>query len=132
MNRRLTMLLLALSVSFTAGAQSMGSNPTITVLPDRYVVASRTYSDLGRLEDAVRALRPAQLTLDACGPRETRALLGAAHRFRDLPIHIRPLSVAEDSACSPPAFTHARVGAGSGPTGIDEQAVSAYWNELAP
>ena len=77
MKRQATALLLGLTFSAGALAQSATATATVTVLPDRYVFAGRAYEDLGRLEDAVRAARPAALAMDSCGPRETRALLAA-------------------------------------------------------
>jgi hypothetical protein len=132
MNRRLIVTLLGLSLAGTAGAQSSAGTATITVLPDHYVLAGRAYNDLHRLEDAVRALRPKDIALDSCGPRETRLLVAAAHRFRDLPTRFRFLSLSEADACSPPVFTSANVGTSRGPTGIDDRAVSEYWNALLP
>ena len=131
MNRRIIVTLVGLSFAGTAGAQSSVGTATITVLPDHYVLTGRAYNDLHRLEEAVRALRPKDIALDSCGPRETR-VLAAAHRFRDLPTRIRFLTISEDDACSPPVFTPANVGAGGGPTGIDDRAVSEYWAGLLP
>jgi hypothetical protein len=132
MNRRPIVTLLSLSLAGTAAAQSSAGTATITVLPDYYVLAGRPYNDLYRLEDAVRARRPKGILLNSCGPRETRVMVAAAHRFRDLPTRIRFLSISEDDACSPPVFTPANLGASQGPTGIDDRAVSEYWNALLP
>jgi hypothetical protein len=132
MDRRFTVALLGLFFAGTVGAQSSVVTATITVLPGHYVVAGRAYNDLYRLEDAVRALRPKDIALDSCGPRETRILAAAAHRFRDLPTRIRFLTISEDDVCSPLIVTAASLGPGSSPTGIDDRAVSEYWASLLP
>ena len=132
MNRRSIVLLLGLLLASTAGAQFTTGTVTVIVLPDHYVLAGRAYHDLHRLEDAVRALRPKNMVLDACGPRETRAMVAAAHRFRDLPTRIRSLSLSEDTACSRPTLMSASLRTSGGPTGIDDRAVSEYWSGLRP
>lgn len=132
MNRRLIVTLLGLSLAGSAGAQSSADTVTITVLPNHYVLAGRAYNDLYRLEDAVRALRPKDIALHSCGPRETRVTVAAAHRFRDLPTRIRFLSLTGDKACSRPVLTPANLDAGGAPTGIDDRAISEYWSALLP
>lgn len=132
MNRQAIALSLGLTLAGTTLAQATVGTATITVLPDHYVFAGRVYDDLGRLEDAVRALRPNDIALNSCGPRETRVMVAAAHRLRDLPTRIHFLNVAEDAACSPPAISPARLAKTGGPTGIDDRAVSEYWYVLLP
>ena len=132
MKRRPIVLLLGVLLASSASAQSSPGTVMITVLPDHYVLAGRVYNDLHRLEDAVRALRPKSMVLDACGPRETRAMVAAAHRFRDLPTRIRSLSLSQDAACSPPTLVSASLRTSGGPTGIDDRAVSEYWSGLRP
>ena len=132
MNRLLIVTLLGFSLAGTAAAQSSPGTVTIIVLPSHYVMAGGTYNDLYRLEDAVRTMRPKYIALDSCGPRETRALVAATHRFRDLPTGIRFLNISADDTCSPSVFTPANLDASGGPTGIDDRAISEYWSALLP
>jgi hypothetical protein len=132
MKRRIIVTVLGLSLAGAAGVQSAVGTATITVLPDHYVLAGRVYNDLHRLEDAVRALRPTDIMLDSCGPRETRVMMAAAHRFRDLRTRIRFLSISESDVCSPPVLTSVNLEASRGPSGIDDRAVSEYWGGLLP
>ncbi|HEU0200291.1 MAG TPA: hypothetical protein VFR86_07630 [Burkholderiaceae bacterium] len=121
-----------LALNGTATAQTAGARLTIGVFADHYVMGA-PYDDLNLLESKVKTLRPAAITLDACGPGVTRALLAAAHRFHHLPLELRVLDAGAPE-CSAKVAGTVRVGspAGPRPLGIDDEAVAAYARGLMP
>jgi hypothetical protein len=90
-------------------------------------MAGRSYLDLDELESAVRANRPAEMRIAWCDDATTRAWLAVVARFGELPVRFD----AGDSACGPvPLPASAR--AVATPGGIDDVAVTRYWNRRMP
>jgi hypothetical protein len=106
---------------------------TVAVFASHYVAAGVAFDDLNRLEGKVAAAHPSALRLESCGPGTTRALLGAMHRFRHLPLVVRTADAAK-RPCALPAgvAVSARARGGLRPLGIDDQAVARYGENLGP
>ena len=62
---------------------------TVAVFADHYVLGGRYIDDLDRLEDAIAAMHPRGVRLEACGEGTSRALRAATHRFRNLYLDLR-------------------------------------------
>jgi hypothetical protein len=115
-----------------AGTPLSGSNVSITVFADRYVVEGRAFDDLDLLEKHIAVLSARRISLLACGPGEMRSLQAAVHRLRHLPEQIRVLDEDEPACQRIPLATRVRARAGQRPYGIDDEAVDRYWRELMP
>jgi len=122
-----------LILSLIAATPAFGQpNLTVTALPDRYVTGGRSFDDLDRLAAEAARVKPGSITLLACVPGSVRSYKAAVHRFRHLPVESVVLR-ANSAACSPAALAPAALaGGGPRPAGVDDDAVEAYWRELAP
>ena len=118
----------------TAVAQSPAPGVTVAVFADHYVLAGRSIDDLDALEDAVTAIRPQRVRIEACGEGTARAQRAAAHRFRNLYLELSA-GGADAATCQPASISRAvpvsqRVG--QRPFGIYDDAVDRWWNNLMP
>lgn len=123
-----------LSFSGSAAAQSPMPEVTVTIFAEHYVLAGRAIDDLDVLDNAVSPGRPHVVRLYACGGRTARAQQAAAHRFRDLYLELRVLDT-DSPACrfaAGPRLVPVSPRLGERPTGIDDEAVDRWWNELMP
>jgi hypothetical protein len=94
---------IALALAVPLSASAAGDTLDVKVLPDRYLVAGRSFADVAALEAWARPARIRTLQLETCGPASTRQLLAAVERFQAVSvegIQIRALPVAEP-ACVP-------------------------------
>lgn len=124
---------LGLVAAALAGAQRAAAPVRITVLADRYIVASRAFDDLDLLEKHITAIRARGISLLACGPNVTRSLKAAVHRFRHLPVQMSVLEADEPECSSAVAvWIPVRQRVDRRPRGIDEEAVELYWRDLVP
>jgi hypothetical protein len=123
-------LLLAAALA-AAGTSAQAVNVHILVQAGQYIAAGKAFDDLNSLEAAVRASSPNRIQLDACGPAATRALKAAAHRFADRPLALRVLDGAAPGCSAAPVAMQAGQRIGT-PTGIDDDAVERYWQQLMP
>jgi hypothetical protein len=115
-----------------AGSQPFAIGINITVFAESYVVAGRSFDDLNSLEIQITGMHARRINLLACGPRATRSLKAAVHRFRHVPVQIRALD-SDEPECSKVALaTPVRERIGQRPYGIDDEAVDRYWRELVP
>jgi hypothetical protein len=115
-----------------AGPQPFAIGINITVFAESYTVAGRSFDDLNSLEMQVTGMHARGISLLACGPRTTRSLKAAVHRFRHVPVQIRALD-SDEPECSKVALaTPVRERMGQRPYGIDDEAVDRYWRELMP
>jgi hypothetical protein len=106
---------------------------TITILPDRYIVGGQAFDDLDSLEKRVTATNFRSVVLVVCGPKATRAVKAAVHRFRQVPVQIRVPDVDEFECMSKaPLATPVRQRSGKAPFGIDDEAVERYWLDIMP
>ena len=119
----------------TTGA-AVGQTPapavTVAVFADHYVLAGRFIDDLDRLEDAIAAMHPRGVRLDACGEGISRALRAATHRFRNLYLDLRTAAI-DDAACqsaSVPRAVPVSQRFGQRPFGIYDEAVDRWWSTI--
>lgn len=125
---------LAIAVGAQAAAPPWEPDLRIAVQPDHYVLNGRVIDDLDALERAVEALRPRMLQLDACGGGTARAQRAAVHRFRALYLELR-VSETDAPGCQATAaaqLTPVVQRPGRRPTGIDDEAVDRWWQQLMP
>ncbi len=107
---------------------------SVAVFADHYVVAGRFIDDLDTLEDAIAAMRPQGVRLEACGDGTARAQRAAAHRFRNLYLDLR-VAGSGDSVCQPASSARAvpiSQRSGQRPLSIYDDAVDRWWNNLMP
>jgi hypothetical protein len=127
----------ALSLALIAAAHAQSApaarDATIAVFADRYVVGAVAFDDLALVERHVTDTHPRGVALVICGADATRALEAAVHRFRHLPVAMRPAD-SSDAECraTPPLVIRASQRDGQRPFGIDDAAVDRYWLELMP
>ena len=130
-----SVVLALLLVSVGAGAATAATpGVVITVFAEHYVLESRVFDDLDLLEGVVGAMRPQAVRVEACGAKADRAQRAAAHRFRSLNLELRLLE-PHSSACRasagaleiPVSARH-----GTGPFGIDNEAVDQWWHASMP
>ena len=96
------------------------------------LTGGRSFDDLDRLEAEAGRVRPGSVTLITCVPGSARSFKAAAHRFRELPVDSVVLR-AESAACTPATLVSAALlGGEARPAGIDDDAIEAYWRQLAP
>lgn len=117
-----------LCAAATASAQAPADAVHVAAFADRYVVTGRAWDDLDRLEAALRTL-PRSFAIDGCGPGSERALLAAAHRFRDAALKLR-MADTGDRRCAQAlqaAGARGTADSGAGPLGIDDAAVARWW-----
>jgi hypothetical protein len=122
---------MCLSVTGAAVAQTRGA--TVAVFADHYVYAGRSFDDLDQLEDAVVAVRPRGVRLEACGAGTARAHGAAAHRFRNFYLDLR-VSKTDDTSCAAASMPRAMpVGQRFGlrPYGINDEAVERWWTAIS-
>jgi len=125
---------LSLAAAGSAWAQASGAEVRVAVFAGHYVLAGRTIDDLDVLVDAVGAMRPRSVRLEACGAGTERAQRAAAHRFRHLHMDLRvadpdaPGCQSPDPARSMPVSLRA----GQRPYGIDDHAVDQWWHAMMP
>ena len=131
---RLSAGVTALWLAAVTSAAAQAPVVSVAVFADHYVLGGRYIDDLDALEDAIAAIRPRGVRIEACGAGTARALRAAAHRFRNL---YQELRVASDSdlACLPASVAGVvsvsqRVG--QRPFGIYDEAVDRWWNNLIP
>jgi hypothetical protein len=126
----------ALSWAAGAGASAQSSTPDVrvAVFAEYYVLADRAIDDLDRLDEAVRAMRPRSVGLDACGAGSERAQRAAAHRFRQLSLELRVVEPGAPQCRSSTLPRAVPVSQRSGPRpyGIDDAAVDRWWHQLMP
>jgi hypothetical protein len=123
----ITALLLAAPGAMASHGASTPQDRAIGVHDGRYVTAGQTYTTLDALEVAVRAARPASLSIVACTPTATRSWLSAVPRFEDLPMH---LDVS--NGASPACEATLPVSMGASASAEPEPAVRQYWNQRMP
>jgi hypothetical protein len=125
---------LCLATVGAAAAQTPTSDVSITVFADHYVLAGRLIDDLDALEDAVSAMRPRTVTIDACGAGTARAQRAAAHRFRNLYLDLRVVETNAPScqAAITPRAVPVSQRTGQRPFGIYDEAVDRWWNNVMP
>ena len=119
----------AAAVAFDAHANA---EVQVVAKESQYVFGASAYDSLNLLEDAVRAVRPSVVEVEACGPAASRSLAAAAHRFNDLALRIR---VADESAPSCRAGAVAMTAGRRSSTGladVDDSAVARYWQQVTP
>ena len=107
---------------------------SVAVFADHYVVAGRFIDDLDTLEDAIAAMRPQGVRLEACGDGTARAQRAAAHRFRNLYLDLR-VAGSGDSVCQPVSSARAvpiSQRSGQRPLSIYDDAVDRWWNNVMP
>jgi hypothetical protein len=115
-----------------AGPPPSAAGISITVFADSYVVDGRAFDDLNLLEKHVSVMHVRGISLLACGPRATRSLKAAVHRFRHVPMQIRPLEPDEPECSKVVLAIPVGERIGQRPRGIDDEAVERYWLELTP
>lgn len=116
--------------TLVCAAATMTQDNTIGVHARHYTVGGHGYTDLDRLEAAVKATRPASLRIVACESGATRAWLAAVQRFDSLPLQLE-VGDASAPACGPASLPVGTPTAIS-PTGIDDAAVNRYWAQRMP
>lgn len=102
---------LAIPLSATAGDDLL----KIKVLPDRYVTAYHSFTDVTALAAWSRPMPIRTLFLETCGPRSTRHLLAAVEQFQfayDDGIQIRALRQGDRGCASADAQYLATDGSG--------------------
>ena len=120
----------AWAVACGASAQSGAPlDVRVAVHATHYAVAGRAFDEVNALGEAIDAMRPRSVGIDACGSGTTRALMAAVHRLRALPLHLRVHDVGDD-ACAKQPVVSVRVGQRG--LRIDDEAVNRYWNDIAP
>jgi hypothetical protein len=125
---------LSLASVFAAPPGSVSAGTvTVAVYSDRYVTGGVAFDDIALVESHVTEAHPRRVALVICDPKATRALKAAVHRFRHLPVTMRPAEDG-DAACraSAPVVTQATQRSGPRPYGIDDDGVDRYWLELMP
>lgn len=106
----------------------------VLVLGSHYLYRGEATSDLNALERAVLERAPRSVGLDACGAVETRSLLAAAQRFRNLEVRLRLLD-EDHAACA--ADLRRSLGtrpdlSGRQALGIDDEVVRKWWATRVP
>jgi Ni,Fe-hydrogenase III small subunit len=120
----------AWAVACGANAQSGAPlDVRVAVHATHYAVAGGAFDEVNALGEAIDAMRPRSVGIDACGPGTTRALMAAVHRLRALPLHLR-MHDSGDDACAKQPVAAVRVGQRG--LRIDDEAVNRYWNDIAP
>ena len=127
--------LVALCALLAAGAAAAQATPDrlrVVVHETHFAIARSAFTDLASLGDVVDAAGPRALELIACGAGSHAALLAAAYRFNDRPLHLR-VHEATDAVCAagPVAVRTAQAGV-SLLGGIDAAAVAHYWRQVMP
>jgi hypothetical protein len=125
-------IMIASSVAFASTAVvAGGATEATTAAPQRiavhtgyYVTAGRAFDDLDAVERFVRSTKPHALDITSCEPGASRALLAAAHRFRDLALNLQVLDAATPACTAAAAVV--------GPSGINDAQVEAYWKQVMP
>jgi hypothetical protein len=123
----------ALCTLMTGAAFAQSPIVAVAIFPDHYVYGDRLFDDLDRLEDAVTAVHPHGVRLEACGDGTARALGAAAHRFRNLYLDMR-FSYVDDTTCasaSTPRAVPVSQRFGLRPYGINDEAVDHWWRSLS-
>jgi len=126
--------LVALCALLAAGAATAQAAPDplrVVVHETHFAIARSAFTDLESLGDVVDATAPRAIELTACGADSHAALLAAAYRFKDRPLHLR-VHEATDAVCAGPvALRTARPGA-TLLGGTDAAAIAAYWRQVMP
>lgn len=125
-------ILIAATMYFTGVASVAGAATetppatpqAIAVHAGYYVTAGRAFDDLDAVERFVRSTKPHALDITSCEPGASRALLAAAHRFRDLALNLQVLDAAAPVCTAAAAVV--------GPSGINDAQVEAYWKQVMP
>lgn len=125
---------LCLATMGAAAAQTPMSDVSIAVFAEHYVLAGRLIDDLDVLEDAVSAMRPRTVRIDACGSGTARAQRAATHRFRNLYLDLRVVETNAPScqAAITPRAVPVSQRSGQRPLGIYDEAVDRWWNNVMP
>jgi hypothetical protein len=109
-----------------------GAASRIVVQDEIYDYGGSTFNDLNALEKRVRQASSRVIELDMCGAGAARAMMGAAHRLRDLSLLLR-VQDRSSAACAPAAHAvSVSQKAERGPAGIDDAAVAHYWRQVMP
>jgi hypothetical protein len=109
-----------------------GAASRIVVHDETYDFGGSTFNDLNGLEKRVRQASTRILEMDMCGSGAARAMMGAAHRLRDLSLLLR-VQDRSSAACAPAArAVSVSQKAERGPAGIDDAAVANYWRQVMP
>ena len=126
--------IIALSVGLSpesAAAEAVRpERATITVFPDRLVLNSRIYQDMRAIDKQINAMGTRAVTLQACGPRASRAMMVTVYQFRHFAEYIVGLD-GDDPRCSPMVFMPASIDE-RGLTAVDDSAVDIFWRSLVP
>jgi hypothetical protein len=125
----------AAAVLWVSSAAVSAQTPVVpvAVFADHYVLAGRAYDDLDALEDAIAAMHPRGVRLEACSENTARAQLAAAHRFRNIYLDLRG-SGADQAACQPASVARAMPAGqrfGLKPYGINDEAVGRWWSTVS-
>jgi len=117
-----------------SAAQTPAPDVSIAVFAEHYVLAGQSIDDLDALEDAVSAMRPRTVRIDACGGGTARAQRAAAHRFRNLYLDLRVVETSAPScqAAITPRAVPVSQRSGQRPFGIYDEAVDRWWNNVMP
>lgn len=89
-----------------------------------------TSVDLETLAATMRAIRPGEVELVACGSEATWALQAVAQRLNDLPLKLQTLPASAPACAGAPAFRaeSQRIDMAS----ADHAAVARYWAQVMP
>jgi hypothetical protein len=134
--RRAIQLVAAATAVWLATTGTVGAQVpvvSVAVFADHYALGGRYIDDLDRLEDAIAAMRPRGVRLDACGEGTSRALRAATHRFRNLYLDLRTAGI-NDAACQSASVARAVPVSqrfGQRPFGIYDEAVDRWWSTLS-
>jgi hypothetical protein len=114
------------------GASAQSSAPLdvrVAVHATHYAVAGRVFDDVNVLGEAIDAMRPRSVGIDACGSGTTRALMAAVHRLRAFPLHLLGHDGGDDACAKQPV---ASVRVGQRGLRIDDEAVNRFWDDITP
>jgi len=134
--RRTIRLAAAATALWLAATGAVGAQVpvvTVAIFADHYVLAGRHIDDLDRLEDAIAAMHPRGVRLEACGDGTSRALRAATHRFRNLYLDLR-VSMIDDTACQSASVARAVPVSqrfGQRPFSIHDESVDRWWSTLS-
>lgn len=132
--RRMTWIaLLGLALTGAASAQLPKPDATVVVYPAHLVWTDQTFYDLDMLGATVLPRAPQYVRIAACGADAPRLFKATAHYFRFLQLDLQVLSAPECEATAvgrmQPVAQLPRLQA---PRDIDEAAVDAWWQQVAP
>lgn len=126
--------IIALTLGFSLGSEAAeATHPeraTITVFPDRLVLESRIFQDMRAIDKQINAMGVRAVTLQACGPGASRAMMVAVYQFRHFAEYIVGLGKG-DPRCSPMVFMPTSIDK-RGLTAVDDKAVDLFWRSLVP